>query len=160
MNSNSAHQKLLKKRPLFFSIGLVIALSLVITAFEWKTLDKGPKVDLDDTPTGVIDMTKIIATYQPPPPKPKPIIREKPEPEVEKERITEAIKEIVPSVTTVTSSEPITFDPPDIAPPAVDQAPFVVVEQMPSFVGGEEALCAYLRNNLKYPRGGKQVEGK
>jgi len=130
MNSNSAHQKLLKKRPLFFSIGLVIALSLVITAFEWKTLDKGPKVDLDDTPTGVIDMTKIIATYQPPPPKPKPIIREKPEPEVEKERITEAIKEIVPSVTTMTSSEPIIFDAPKLPDPDVEEAPFEIYEEI------------------------------
>lgn len=160
MKSNSAQQELLKKQPLFFSIGLVIALSLVITAFEWRTESIDPIVSFDDGPKGIDEPLLIIPTHQPPPPKPKPVIREKIEPVVENARITESIKEIVPSVIVEAPSEPISFDLPEIAPPDVEEAPFVIVEQMPSFIGGEEALYKYLRENLKYPRSGRQLEGK
>jgi len=34
MKAESAHQQLQKKRPLFFSMELVLSLALVITAFE------------------------------------------------------------------------------------------------------------------------------
>lgn len=160
MKPNSANQKLLEKRPLFFSLGLVIALSLVITAFEWKTFDIDPRVSFEDEPRGFDEPPIIIPTYQPPPPKPKPIIKKKIEPVIVDKKITEAIDEIDPTIIINVSTDLISFDPPELPEPIVDHAPFVVVEKMPSFVGGEKALYKYLSENLKFPSSGGHVEGK
>ena len=32
-----------------------------------------------------------------------------------------------------------------------EEAPFISVEEMPSFPGGEEALMKYMRKNIQYP---------
>ena len=60
-----------RKRPLFFNIGLAIALSLTILAFNWKAeyklIDLEPKDEIFED-TYIIPATKIS---EPEPPKPK-----------------------------------------------------------------------------------------
>ncbi len=34
---------------------------------------------------------------------------------------------------------------------SADETPFTIVEEMPQFPGGEEAMINFLRNNLKFP---------
>jgi protein TonB len=43
-----------------------------------------------------------------------------------------------------------------------DEEPFVVVEEMPVFPGGDEALLKYIVENVKYPEASKnnKTEGK
>lgn len=41
-----------------------------------------------------------------------------------------------------------------------DNTIYRVVEQMPQFPGGEAALMKYIQENLKYPQGQEDVEGK
>ena len=60
-----------RHRSLNFSIGLILSLTLVITAFEWNfksTLTDDP---IDFTPTKDIDVADMLVVYLPPQPKPK-----------------------------------------------------------------------------------------
>lgn len=45
---------------------------------------------------------------------------------------------------------------------ALDEVPYVVVEEMPIFPGGDEALLKYIAENTKYPEASKnqKIEGR
>jgi protein TonB len=70
------------------------------------------------------------------------------------------------NIPTVQHPEWETIDPPQTAGEVVDppQEPevFTVVEQMPEFPGGNDALMKFIRDNLKYPEIAKEngVQGK
>ena len=84
---------LTKKTGLFLNIGLVISLSVVIMAFEWKFYDEGALMDLGQVTDEFEDVMEIPPTEQPPPPPPKlqqPEIIEVPD-EEEIERILDGI---------------------------------------------------------------------
>lgn len=146
MKPKSAYQNLQQKSPLFFSIGLVIALSLVITAFEWKTEKTDPTVEL---PPDIIESMdfKIIATSHPIPPKPKPVLKKKPTtPEPEKiDEVEKKIKDLIPQV--IIDKPSIDFDPVSLPPEKPDEVHFGA-EEMPSFEGGENAFYEYLSKKL------------
>jgi protein TonB len=61
------------KRPMFFLVGLVFALALVLVSFEWKMYDKSSTqlgelvIDLDEE-----EMIPITQQEIPPPPPPPP----------------------------------------------------------------------------------------
>jgi len=58
----------------------------------------------------------------------------------------------IPSTQTFTGNPGGTVDPTDVAPVAPPKTdPFVVVEQMPEFIGGDKELMSYLSKNTKYP---------
>jgi len=56
-------------------------------------------------------------------------------------------------------SEPV---PPSPPMPDVDDTELMVVEQMPEYPGGQEALAAFMIKEVKYPRKAKRegIEGK
>ena len=62
---------LTKTTGLFFNVGLVIALLIVISAFEWKRYDGGSEVDLTAQIEDFEDLLDIPQTQQPPPPPPQ-----------------------------------------------------------------------------------------
>ncbi len=56
---------------------------------------------------------------------------------------------------------PIELAAPDVPPVADPDAPLMLVEQMPEYPGGKEALFAYIGKELKYPEEAidKDIEG-
>ena len=67
-----------RKKPYFFEIGLIIALLVVLVAFEYKNYDK-ITIDLasraiDDTPEEIIPITEQ-KVKPPPPPPPKQVTK-------------------------------------------------------------------------------------
>lgn len=146
-----------RRRPLFFGIGMIISISLTITAFEWRT-EIDPIVippEIEDDYWYVIDDVHITKHEIPELPKVTKTEIKK----IDLTQIVEAVKE-----------EPV-FEEPEIEmgdieelivannPPTtiVDEAPFEVVEQMPEFPGGEMELMKLLGKNIKYPRMAKNI---
>ncbi len=146
-----------KKYVLFFNIGLVLSLLLVISAFEWKIEEGLSGVDLDDDHFG--DEIEIIqVTHINPPPKPKikqiTLIEIDNDKEVEEIEINfDAIEIDVVEIVVANMDEP-----PDEEVEVVKD----FVETMPSFPGGLSEFYKFVRKNLKYPFQARklQIEGK
>ncbi|MEQ9301559.1 MAG: energy transducer TonB [Cyclobacteriaceae bacterium] len=147
-----------RKHSLFFFIGLMISLTLTISAFEWRT----EHTIVKDSPMVVDpwDEEDIIATiHEPPkpPPAPKvvqPII-------IESKVEVEEIKEIL-----IYPVEIEIYEPPVIEElpeePMEDQLWIGIVESMPEPVGGFSEFYKFLGSEIKYPRAAKNnnVQGK
>jgi protein TonB len=149
------------KSWLFFNIGLVISLAIVIMAFEYRTKDETDLRDMSKNTNVVEEILDIPPTEQPPPPPPKlqqPQIIEVPD----EEEIKEEIKvEFDVEVTTDTKVEEITISPVVEEKEDVDQI-FLVVEEPASPKGGMQAFYKYVQENMKYPAQARRmgVEGK
>ena len=146
-----------RRRPLFFGIGMIISISLAITAFEWRS-EVEPfvyPVEEEDEIYFVMDETQITKHEIPELPKvPKREIKK-----IELVQIAEALEE------KVTYEEP-EFELGDIeelivenTPPApiVDEAPFEIVEEMPKYPGGDTELLKFIGQNIKYPNTAKNI---
>ncbi len=154
-----------RKSGLFFNIGLILSLALVITAFEWKFYDDLETIDLgslEDEETEILD---IPITEMPPPPPPvlqQPEIIEVPEEEeieeqIEMELDVEIEEETVPDV-------PVKIDAPPPPPPKEEKEDeiFLIVENQPEPQGGMEAFYKYVGKNINYPKQARRmgVEGR
>ena len=154
-----------QRRPLFFGIGMIVSLSLTILAFEWKSpidpvVDAQPVVD---EPWYFIEEPKVT----------KHEIPELPKPKVEKQIISAAvdIKEVEELSQTLEVEDPIVDiettinDAIESEPAFVEKAPeteFDVVENMPEFPGGDEALLSFIAQNIRYPKTAQRlgIEGR
>ena len=150
-----------RKRPLFFGFGMIFALSLAITAFEWKT-EIEPIVGCDFNFDEWERETTIVVTRHevPEPPKPKverePVSVVKPEDDFQK---SEKKPVLEPTIVEV----PTTFTPIESIPVEVaEEAPFVTVEEMPSFAGGFQEFYKLLGSKINYPNRAIRIgaEGK
>ncbi len=139
------------KKGMLFMFGLVISLSIVLFAFEWKTKSK---------PTLIPNMpsnTTVDEMYIPPSTKEEKMLQ-KPTIEIQaieiigNDKIADVQFEFAPSE----------FDEPDINftkylnalpenKPEEEETIFIVAEQMPEFPGGEAALRSYLAKSIRYP---------
>jgi protein TonB len=138
-----------KRSPQFFLIGLIVALSTTLLAFEYRTSDFVPPkpVDVDNgivyEPEIMKPITLPVKKTPSPAPKKKPSIVE-PKPQVEPLLVFKSTKHKVEVITTDTSLwEPEPYVPEDI--------PLDFVEVMPSFKGGEAALYKFLGKNMHFP---------
>jgi len=142
-----------RKRGLFLQIGLVIALLIVLGAFEYKSYEKVAynlgSLNLDDLEEEIIPITKQ-ELKPPPPPPPPPEVIEIVEDEVEIEN------EIEIEDTESDEDEAIEIEEED------DEEFFMVVENMPEFPGGDLGLMKYIQKNIKYPAIAKEynITGK
>jgi periplasmic protein TonB len=135
-----------RRIPLIIT-GLLFATALVLVAFEWKTFETEVR-NLGDLNLDLIEEEIIpISQQQPPPPPPPPapttvieIVED--EKEIEEELIIEDME-----VDESTEIEFIEVVEEEVA----EEQIFTIVEEMPSFPGGEAALMKYLGNNIKYP---------
>ena len=131
-----------KKKGLFFQIGLIVTLIVVIVAFEWKSYEKADynlgQLNLDDMEEEIIPITKQEVKPPPPPPPPPEVIEiVEDEVEIEEEleiEDTEADEDVM-----------IEIEEED------DDEFFMVVENMPEFPGGDLGLMKYIQKNVKYP---------
>ena len=131
-----------KKKGLFFQIGLVVTLIIVLGVFEWKSYDKVDynlgQLNLDDLEEEIIPITKQ-EVKPPPPPPPPPEVIEIVEDEVEIEEELE--------IEDTESDEDMIIDIEE----EDDEEFFMVVENMPEFPGGDLGLMRYIQKNVKYP---------
>lgn len=137
-----------KKRGFYFQIGVAVSLLVTLLAFEWKSYDSSDyslgQLQLEDVPEEIIPITKQEEKPPPPPPPPAPVINVveddvvvEEDPEIMETEITEDTQ-----IQVVEEKQEEEVEEPEI---------FLIVEQMPSFPGGESALVKYLSNNIKYP---------
>ncbi|MCU0358111.1 MAG: energy transducer TonB [Cyclobacteriaceae bacterium] len=152
---------LTNKSGLFFNIGLVVSLLIMVMAFEYSVRDNSADVDLAKNMNMVEEIMEVPPTDQPPPPPPKiqqPQIIEVPD----EEDIKEEIKvEFDVEVTTDTKVEEITIAPVVEEKEDVDQI-FLVVEESASPKGGMAAFYKFVSEKMKYPAQARRmgVEGK
>ena len=135
------------KRPLFFSIGMIISISLALVAFEWKSpIDPIMALSGEDA---FIDETIYIpptTITPPPPPKPKAVVIK-----VVKDDVPETIDK--PPIDSEPIEDPIPFDIP-IDEPTVelpDETPRNFAEVMPSYEGGMQNFYKLIAENIRYP---------
>lgn len=151
---------LTRKTNLFFAIGLVVSLLLVIVAFEWKSYDEVSQVDFGMVDDDFEELVDIPITEQPPPPPPKiqqPEIIEVPDEEELEEEIELDIDMDVQEDAVV---EDIVFEEAPAEEP-VEQI-FEVVEEQPEPEGGMEAFYKFVGKELRYPAQANRmgVEGR
>lgn len=151
------------KRVLFLELGLIASLLAVIGAFSYSTaVRKAPT--LQDV-VQLVDIEEIV-----------PIVQDTP-PEPPKAPAIPQISEIIEIVDNeIETTDIISFDDTDIDVPVYDyreevveetveeeNIPFVLVEQKPSFQGGDaNTFSRWISQNLVYPETAKEngVQGR
>jgi periplasmic protein TonB len=151
-----------RKRTLFFQIGFVIALIIVIIGFEWKSYDRTRfdlgQLQLEDIEEEIIPITKPEEIPPPPPPPPVQQI-EIVEDEKEIENEVEIEETEVTQETRIVPIEPRKEEAP--AEPEI----FTIVERMPAFRGcdneptedkrfacSSQKITEYFSKAIVYPR--------
>lgn len=134
-----------KQRGLFFQIGMVLSLGIILTAFNWAQREGGAASlgDLVIEDPVEVDIPPTEQKVQPPPPPPPP--------QLEVVEDEELVEEDEIQSTEVTQDTKI--DIPVIEPEEGPSEPeiFTIVEEMPTFPGGDQALLEYMAKNTKYP---------
>ena len=134
---------------IYVLMGLVFVLSLVYVALEW-TEKEVTKYEVMDTEFLFEEEVEIQQTSQEtPPPPPPPAVQEVEVLNVVEDNVeTETIE-----VTTEETEQEVVIAAPVEAPveEEEEEVVFVVVESMPEFPGGQQALFKYLSENVKYP---------
>ena len=137
------------KKRIFLMTGLVIALGIVLVAFEWRTYER-TVMDLGILEIDFIEEEDIPITRPetpPPPPPPEPsqeLIIVDDDVEIEEEFMIDTEATVFTEVQEFT---PIIVEEEEIE----EEQIFTIVEDQPTFPGGDAALMQYLTNNLRYP---------
>lgn len=142
-----------KTKSMYTQLGLVVVLGLMFIAFEWAQKDINAS-EIMMLQEDVLEEEAIPVTRQeeikPPPPPPPPkftdvlnIVEDDIDLEEELEiEDTEISEDTEIEIIDIGSDEDEEVE---------DAQVFMVVEQMPSFPGGDAALMKYLGDNVKYP---------
>lgn len=151
----SAYADLENKKGLFFQIGLVIILSILLVAFEWTSVPVETEIygQLEDLQIDE-EIVPITRQFQEPVAPPPPQIIEQlniVDDNIEIEEIDFESLEADPNM----SVEFIPFDGNDEE--YEDDEPFFIVEDMPRFNGGDkEEFRRFIQQNLYYPEIARQ----
>ncbi len=144
-----------KRSAMIAMVGLIISLSITLTAFEWKTYDTGELMDLGLADEDFEELMEIPPTEQPP--KKPPVVKQPKIIEIpDEEEIEEDIEiDIDVDITEETEIEDIVFE----EEPEDEEADkvFLVVEEDATFPGGMGQWNKFLKKNLKYPRQAKRM---
>ncbi len=138
------------KKLTYLLMGFVFVLSACYVALEW-TEQEVTKYEVADTDFLIEDEIEIQQTTQetpPPPPPPAPVQEVEVLNVVENDVETETIE-----IQAEDTKEEVVIAPPveAVEEEEEEQTIFVVVETMPEFPGGQQALFKYLSENVKYP---------
>ncbi len=151
---------LTKKTGLYLSIGLLVTMALVVSAFEWT--DKDDKLNLlaSKSTNTFEEMIEVPPTEQPPPPAPtiqQPQIIEVPDEEEIKEDLNIKFDVEVTEDTKVEAVRVVAEEPKE----EVDEI-FSVVEETAAPKGGLPAFYKYIGEKMKYPAQARRmgVEGR
>ena len=138
------------KKLTYVLMGLVLVLSICYVAFEW-TEKEVTKYEVTDTEFFFEEEIDIQQTSQETPPPPPP-------PAVQEVEVLNVVEDDVETETIEINTEDdkdveVVIAPPVEAPVEEEEEEviFMVVESMPEFPGGQQALFKYLAENVKYP---------
>lgn len=141
------------KKNVYFMIGLVVALGIILLAFEWTTqpskADSLGSINALDVEEEIIPITREQEIKPPPPPPPPKVVEvlnivdDDVEIDDELHIDTEADDKTLITVAPVISTK--------VEEEEEEQQVFFIVEDMPEFPGGEMALRTYIANAIKYP---------
>lgn len=141
------------KKGLFTEIGLIVALGLTLFAFEYSTKDV--QINTSDMPEeAVVEEEMMPVTRQeeikPPPPPPPPKMADILNVVTDETEINDELELLDSEASEDTE---IVFQEVEVVEeePEESNEVFVIVEQMPVFPGGDEALRKYLAQSVKYP---------
>lgn len=154
-------------------IGYIFALGAMFAAFEWTTRDYKEVEPViyaayAQTEEEVPPVTQPIFQAAPPPPQDAPPVAEILDIVENDEDIKEETIQSSEETNQATSGPSAPTSGPVMAGPAItgeasdEDEVFQVVEEMPLFQGGMEALLKYLGTNIKYPTIAQenQIQGK
>jgi periplasmic protein TonB len=155
-----------KKRILFTEIGLIITLSVVLFAFEWKTYDKIENV-FEQTTAVEIEVENVPITTEAPPPPPEtpkvPILSD------QIDIVDDEIKVDNDFMVSLEDDANMAVEIVDYVPEVVEEnieeapIPFALVEEKPSFMGGDaNKFSSWVSKNMEYPEIAKEngVQGR
>ena len=138
------------KKLTYVLIGLAFVLSICYVALEW-TEREVTKYEVADTEFLFEDEIDIQQTTQETPPPPPP-------PAVQEVEVLNVVEDDVETETIEINTEDdkdveVVIAPPVEAPVEGEEEEviFVVVESMPEFPGGAQAMMRYIAENIKYP---------
>lgn len=143
-----------KNRSVFLKIGVILSLSFLLLAFEYKSVNTIEHFTFDNNYLGEVEKDMINVRIKPPePPKPKII----------------EIKNIVPDNVEIEKeleipeseiSEEDGIELPELEIEIEDKLPFFgyEIQVQPEFPGGEEELDKFIKQNIKYPINCKENE--
>lgn len=139
-------------KGLFLEAGLVIALGLMLMAFEWRKYDNSndgfEQMQVVEIPEEMVEITRQ-EELEPPKPEPQTTLLEIVDDDIEVQdeldinAEDDQDTEVGDFVAPVDDGEEVEI---------VEAEIFTIVEEQPGFPGGESALMDYLRNNIKYPQ--------
>ena len=146
----SENASLEKDKLVYVLMGLVFTLSLVYVALEW-TEREVTKYEVTDTEFLFEEEVEIQQTSQETPPPPPP-------PAVQEVEVLNVVEDNVETESIDINTEDDKETEVVIAAPVEapveeeeEEVVFVVVESMPEFPSGQQALFKYLSENVKYP---------
>ena len=145
----SQHASLEDKKIIYVLMGFVFVLSLCYVALEWTEQEVTKYEVMDDEFLFEEEVEIQQTTQETPPPPPPPAVQE-----VEVLNVVEDIEETESTeINTEDDKEEVVIAAPVEAPEEEEEEEviFVVVETMPEFPGGQQALFKYLSENVKYP---------
>lgn len=155
-------KKINEKRFIFFEIGLIISLGLALFAFNWRIAD--PYADIPFVFDAENERIEQINLPTPPtrqyllPPPPQQIVPTQPLSGNIVTVLEQSFQETqmasteINSQNDVAAGEGIFGETNDLPPDQTQEAEiFVLVEEMPQFPGGDQALLQYLADKIRYP---------
>ncbi len=140
------------KKLMFTQIGMIIALLVTWLAFEHKSYDKR---EIDPSllrQTEVVEEEMVEITKQEEP-KPQPV--EVPKQTTQLEIVQDDVETEDININADVQQDEVIDDyvaPEVVEEEVVEQEIFQIVEEMPSYPGGERALLEYVAKNIKYPQ--------
>lgn len=140
------------KKLMFTQIGLIISLLIAWLAFEHKSYDKR-EIDPSLLRTAEVVEEEMVDITKQEEPKPQPV--EVPKQTTQLEIVEDDVEvEDIDINAEVEQNEVIEeYVAPEIEEEeVVEQEIFQIVEEMPSFPGGEQKLLEYVAKNTKYPQ--------
>ena len=140
------------KKLMFMQIGLIISLIVAWLAFEHKSYDKR---EIDPSllrQTEVVEEEMVEITKQEEP-KPQPVEVPKQTTQLEIVQDDVEVEDIEINAEIDQTEVMEEYVAPEVEEEeVVEQEVFTIVEQMPSFPGGDQKMYEYLSKNIKYPQ--------
>lgn len=149
------------RSTMFFFIGLALALTMVIVAFEWKFVDDAVITELAMDAADWEEIQDIPQTTQPPPPPPQQTIQQPVIVEVPDEEILEEIDvNMDVEITEEMAVEEVEFEM--VIEEEKAEEIFMIVEDKPEPKGGVKAFYQYVAEHVRYPNKAREdrIQGR
>ena len=163
-NKKNPSVDLNRKRGLFFTLGLIITCTLVISAFEWKTFTEQDQIELtaEVEEEVFLDIPNTVHTPPPPPPKVQPIeVVELPD-DVEDTFDNFDFPELDDPIEATTVTIPKPKKPVPIKDEEIKDTILLFTEFPAKPKNGYKAFYQYIADHMQYPSTARRmgVEGR